>query len=77
MHGELLEFNTHLQLMLKAKDLEIQRLREELEELRGPSIVSNRIAVNIWIPSVFLAGGSGDTHHVYQVELHKDKTTKR
>ena len=43
MHGELLEFNTHLQLMLKAKDLEIQRLREELEELRGPSIVSNQI----------------------------------
>ena len=36
MHGELLEFNEHLQKTLQAKDAIIRRLREELIDVRGP-----------------------------------------
>ena len=36
MHGELLEFNEHLQKVLQAKDAVIRRLREELIDVRGP-----------------------------------------
>lgn len=36
MHGELLEFNEHLQKVLQGKDNYIRRLRDELVELRGP-----------------------------------------
>jgi hypothetical protein len=36
MHGELMEFNSHLQTILRKKDLAIRRLREELVDLRGP-----------------------------------------
>lgn len=36
MHGELMEFNSHLQSSLRRRDLVIRRLREELVDLRGP-----------------------------------------
>ncbi len=36
MHGELIEFNDHLQRTLLNKDLVIQRMKEELVDLRGP-----------------------------------------
>lgn len=36
MHGELMEFNAHLQTSLRKRDLVIRRLREELVDLRGP-----------------------------------------
>ncbi len=36
MHGELIEFNEHLQKVLQAKDAAMRRMREELVELRGP-----------------------------------------
>ena len=36
MHGELLEFNEHLQKTLQAKDAIIRRLRDELVDVRGP-----------------------------------------
>ena len=36
MHGELLEFNEHLQKLLQSKDALIKRLRDELVDLRGP-----------------------------------------
>ena len=36
MHGELLEFNEHLQKVLQSKDSLIRRLRSELVDLRGP-----------------------------------------
>ena len=36
MHGELLEFNEHLQKLIHAKDNVIRRLREELIDVRGP-----------------------------------------
>ena len=36
MHGELLEFNEHLQKVLQSKDSLIRRLRLDLVELRGP-----------------------------------------
>jgi sorting nexin-29 len=36
MHGELLEFNEHLQKLLHSKDSLIRRLRHELVDLRGP-----------------------------------------
>ena len=36
MHGELLEFNEHLQKIIQGKDAVIRRLREELVDVRGP-----------------------------------------
>ena len=36
MHGELIEFNEHLRRAGAAKDAVIAKMREELEELRGP-----------------------------------------
>jgi sorting nexin-29 len=36
MHGELMEFNAHLQKCLRKRDMLIRRLREELVDLRGP-----------------------------------------
>jgi len=36
MHGELLEFNEHLQKVLQSKDSLIRRLRLDLVDLRGP-----------------------------------------
>ena len=36
MHGELLEFNEHLQRVLQSKDAIIRRLRDELIDVRGP-----------------------------------------
>ncbi|CAH1273223.1 PLEKHM1 [Branchiostoma lanceolatum] len=36
MHGELMQFNEHLHMDLLSKDNLIQRLKEELVELRGP-----------------------------------------
>lgn len=36
MHGELIEFNEHLQKGLQARDALIHRMRDELIDLRGP-----------------------------------------
>ena len=36
MHGELIEFNEILQKQLVARDICLQRLRVEMEQLRGP-----------------------------------------
>lgn len=36
MHGELMEFNSHLQCRLQAAELFADRLRAELVHLRGP-----------------------------------------
>lgn len=36
MHGELMEFNSHLQCSLKAAERFADRLRTELVHLRGP-----------------------------------------
>ncbi len=36
MHGELIEFNEHLQRNLQARDAVIRRMKEELVDLRGP-----------------------------------------
>ncbi len=36
MHGELIEFNEHLQKTIQGKDALIRRMREELVDLRGP-----------------------------------------
>ncbi len=36
MHGELIEFNEHLQRASQMKDVAIARMRRELVELRGP-----------------------------------------
>lgn len=36
MHGELMEFNAHLQKTILKKDAAIRRLKEELVDLRGP-----------------------------------------
>lgn len=83
MHGELMEFNSHLQCRLQAADLLLQRFRNELVHLRGSlssdyirnedgSNVNNESImdyplIHIWIPSTFLVHEQGHSHHVYQV----------
>lgn len=62
MHAELIDFNTLLQKSLSQKDALIERLKGELEELRGPMSTDdvqtneNIGRVNVWIPSAFLTG---------------------
>ena len=81
MHGELMEFNSHLQSRLQAVECLVNLFRNELVHLRGPlpsdylqengSIVNNiqieYPLIHIWIPSTFLVHGKVDSHHVYQV----------
>ena len=82
MHGELMEFNSHLQYRLKSTERFAECLRAELVNLRGPlpsdylvqngnnSLVnetSDRSLVHIWIPSTFLVNQTADSYHVYQV----------
>lgn len=62
MHAELMDFNVLLQKSLCMKDALIERLKGELEELRGPMSTDdiqtseNVGRVNVWIPSAFLTG---------------------
>lgn len=60
MHAELMDFNVSLQQSLCQKDLLLERLKSELEELRGPMATDEsndfRASVNVWIPSAFLTG---------------------
>lgn len=62
MHAELIDFNSLLQKSLSQKDALIERLKGELEELRGPMSTDdvqtneNIGRVNVWIPSAFLTG---------------------
>lgn len=60
MHAELMDFNVMLQQNICTKDLLIDRLKAELEELRGPVNVNLndniRTCINVWIPSAFLTG---------------------
>lgn len=62
MHAELMDFNNMLQQSLCQKDALLERLRTELELLRGP-MPSDQLtseeglgSVNVWIPSAFLTG---------------------
>lgn len=36
MHGELMEFNSRLHSIINYKTIQIERLKSELVELRGP-----------------------------------------
>lgn len=63
MHAELMDFNVMLQKSLVQKDTILDRLKNELEELRGPMSSDELYSdeerggcVNIWIPSAFLTG---------------------
>lgn len=62
MHAELMDFNVLLQQSLCQKDALIERLKGELEQLRGPmptddvQTSDNLGRVNVWIPSAFLTG---------------------
>lgn len=62
MHAELMDFNVLLQQSLCQKDSLIDRLRGELEELRGPmptdDVQTNENVgrVHVWVPSAFLTG---------------------
>lgn len=74
MHAELMNFNITLQQSICQKDTLIDRLKTELEELRGPMPtdelnVDSRNCVIVWIPSAFLTGSGSDSHHVYQIFL--------
>jgi sorting nexin-29 len=50
MHGELMEFNSHLQVSLKAAERFADRLRTELVHLRGP------------LPSDYAANNENNSH---------------
>lgn len=74
MHAELMDFNVMLQKTLLQKDHILERLKNELEELRGPMSVDDfdgnqSGCVNVWIPSAFLTGSGSNSHHVYQIYL--------
>ncbi|KAL1494753.1 hypothetical protein ABEB36_010301 [Hypothenemus hampei] len=75
MHAELMDFNVMLQKSLQQKDTLLDRLKEELEVLKGPIALQelesegNRGCINIWIPSAFLTGTGSSAHHVYQLFL--------
>ena len=60
MHAELMNFNVELQQELCQKEKILDRLKVELEDLRGPLhtdiLVESNGSVNIWIPSAFLTG---------------------
>lgn len=85
MHGELMEFNSHLQFRLQATERFSERLRSELVNLRGPlpsdyllldesnflvNETSDRPLIHIWIPSSFLVNHTADSYHVYQVTVN-------
>ncbi|XP_050512824.1 sorting nexin-29 isoform X1 [Diabrotica virgifera virgifera] len=75
MHAELMDFNVMLQQNICQKESLLERLRGELEALRGPmpsdemNSEGNFGSVNIWIPSAFLTGTGSNSHHVYQIFL--------
>jgi len=85
MHGELMEFNEHLQRQLLQKENVMKQLSSELVELRGPLPTDVNVVlqdsygvqqnkdwkplVNIWIPAAFMKGSKNNTHHVFQVFL--------
>jgi hypothetical protein len=39
MHGELMDFNTRLHKMLNYRTAQVEKLKAELVELRGPVII--------------------------------------
>ncbi|KAF7273900.1 hypothetical protein GWI33_013417 [Rhynchophorus ferrugineus] len=73
MHAELMDFNVMLQQSLCNKDILLEKLKKELEQLRGPIPeelnMEDNTNVNIWIPSAFLTGSGSNSHHVYQIFL--------
>ncbi|XP_074026375.1 sorting nexin-29 [Leptinotarsa decemlineata] len=75
MHAELMDFNVILQQNLLQKEALLDKLKSELEILRGPVMSLDEIgsdstgSVNVWIPSAFLTGTGSSSHHVYQIFL--------
>ncbi|XP_060527516.1 sorting nexin-29 isoform X2 [Cylas formicarius] len=73
MHAELMDFNVILQQQIQRKDILLNRLKANLEELRGPVSADIFLPddcqgnVNVWIPSAFLTGASSNSYYVYQI----------
>lgn len=44
MHGELMEFNSRLHSIINLKNIQIERLTNELVELRGPVSVKAHLS---------------------------------
>jgi len=89
MHGELMEFNSHLQNRLQAADYLLNRFRNELVHLRGSfssdyvrdedrsninNATINHPLIHVWIPSTFLVHEKVKSHHVYQVIIRHSKS---
>lgn len=61
MHAEIMDFNSYLHKTLIEKNAQVERLKNQVDELMGSVSYDdlssdNPRCVNVWIPSAFLTG---------------------